>query len=60
MNIFKIAFINSFVFIFIDYENDVIILAMNASLKDWKKILMIRQNDDSETIKNKKNTFSKT
>jgi hypothetical protein len=44
-NILKIAFINSFVFLFIDYENDVIILAMNASLEDWKKILMILRNE---------------
>jgi hypothetical protein len=34
MNILKIAFINSFAFIFIDYAIDVIILAMNASLED--------------------------
>jgi hypothetical protein len=34
MNIFKIVFINSFAFIFIDYAIDVIILAMNASLED--------------------------
>jgi hypothetical protein len=34
MNIFKIVFINSFVFIFIDYAIDVVILAMNANLED--------------------------
>jgi hypothetical protein len=37
MNIFKIAFINFFVFTFIDYEIDVVILAINASFEDWKK-----------------------
>jgi hypothetical protein len=34
MNILKIVFINSLIFIFINYEIDIIILAMNASLKD--------------------------
>jgi hypothetical protein len=34
MNILKIAFINFFAFIFIDYAIDVVILAMNASLED--------------------------
>ncbi len=50
MNIFKIAFINFFAFIFIDYENDVIILAMNASLENWKKILMILRNEKKHSI----------
>ncbi len=45
INILKIAFINFFVFTFIDYENNVIILAINASLEDWKKILMILRNE---------------
>jgi hypothetical protein len=51
MNIFKIAFINSFVFIFIDYAIDVIILAMNASLKDWRKILMILRNQKKHSMR---------
>jgi hypothetical protein len=34
MNIFKIVFINSFVFIFIDYAINLIILAMNANLEN--------------------------
>jgi hypothetical protein len=45
MNIFKIAFINSFVLIFIDYAIDVVILAMNANLENWKEILMILRNE---------------
>ncbi len=51
MNIFKIAFINSFAFIFIDYAIDVIILAMNASLKDWRKILMILRNEKKHSMR---------
>jgi hypothetical protein len=34
MNILKIAFINSSILIFINYEIDIIILAMNANLED--------------------------
>jgi hypothetical protein len=34
MNILKIVFINSSILTFIDYENDVVILAMNANLED--------------------------
>ncbi len=45
MNISKIIFINSSAFIFIDYEIDVVILAMNANLEDWRKILMILRNE---------------
>jgi hypothetical protein len=51
MNILKIIFINSFVFIFIDYAIDVIILAMNASLEDWKKILMILRNEKKHSMR---------
>jgi hypothetical protein len=51
MNILKIAFINSFIFIFIDYENDVIILAMNANLENWKKNLMILRNEKKHSIR---------
>jgi hypothetical protein len=51
MNIFKIVFINSFVFIFIDCAIDVIILAMNASLEDWKKILMILRNEKKHSMR---------
>jgi hypothetical protein len=66
MNILKIVFINFFVFTFIDYENDVIILAMNASLEDWKKILLILRNEKKHSIRYendiwlnaKKNTMS--
>ncbi len=58
MNILKIAFINSFAFIFIDYENDVIILAMNASFEDWKKILMILRNEKRHFICYKSDIWS--
>jgi hypothetical protein len=51
MNILKIAFINSFAFIFIDYAIDVIILAMNASLENWKKILMILRNEKKHSMR---------
>jgi hypothetical protein len=51
MNILKIVFINSFAFIFIDYAIDVIILAMNASLEDWKKILMILRNKKRHSMR---------
>jgi hypothetical protein len=51
MNIFKIAFINSFAFTFIDYAIDVVILAMNASLEDWKKILMILRNEKKHSMR---------
>jgi hypothetical protein len=51
MNIFKIVFINSFAFIFIDYAIDVIILAMNASLEDWREILMILRNEKRHSMR---------
>jgi hypothetical protein len=51
MNILKIAFINSFVLTFIDYENDVMIFAMNASFKDWKKILIILRNEKKHSMR---------
>ncbi len=51
MNIFKIVFINSFAFIFIDYAIDVIILAMNANLESWKKILMILRNEKRHSVR---------
>jgi hypothetical protein len=51
MNILKIAFINSFAFTFIDYAIDVVILAMNASLEDWKKILMILRNEKKHSMR---------
>jgi hypothetical protein len=51
MNIFKIVFINSFVFIFIDCAIDVIILAINANLKDWKKNLMILRNEKKHLMR---------
>ncbi len=51
MNILKIAFINSFAFTFIDYTNDVIILAINASLEDWKEILMILRNEKRHSMR---------
>jgi hypothetical protein len=51
MNIFKIAFINSFAFIFIDYAINVVILAMNANLEDWKTILMILRNEKKHSMR---------
>jgi hypothetical protein len=51
MNILKIAFINSFVFTFIDYAIDVVILAMNANLENWKKILMILRNEKKHSVR---------
>jgi hypothetical protein len=51
MNILKIAFINSFVFTFIDYAIDVVIFAMNASLESWRKILMILRNEKKHSIR---------
>jgi hypothetical protein len=51
MNILKIAFINSFAFIFIDYAIDVVILAMNANLENWKKILMILRNEKKHSVR---------
>ncbi len=51
MNIFKIVFINSFALTFIDYAIDVVILAMNASLEDWKKILMILRNEKKHSVR---------
>jgi hypothetical protein len=58
MNIFKIAFINSFAFIFIDYAIDVVILAMNASLEDWKKILMILRNEKKHSMRYENDIWS--
>ncbi len=58
MNILKIAFINSFALTFIDYENDVIILAMNASLEDWKEILMILRNEKKHSIRYESDIWS--
>ncbi len=51
MNILKIALINSFAFIFIDYAIDVIILAMNASLEDWREVLMILRNEKKHSMR---------
>ncbi len=51
MNILKIVFINSFVFIFIDYTNDIIILAINMNLENWKKIFMILRNEKKHSIR---------
>ncbi len=51
MNILKIAFINSFVLTFIDYAIDVVILAMNASLEDWREILMILRNEKRHSVR---------
>jgi hypothetical protein len=58
MNIFKIAFINSFAFIFIDYAIDVVILAMNASLENWKKILMILRNEKKHSMRYENDIWS--
>ncbi len=51
MNIFKIAFINFFAFTFVDYAIDVVIFAMNASLENWKKILMILRNEKKHSVR---------
>ncbi len=51
MNILKIVFINSFAFIFIDYAIDVVILAMNANFKNWRKILMILRNEKKHSVR---------
>ncbi len=51
MNILKIAFINFFAFTFIDYAIDVVILAMNANLENWKKILMILRNEKKHSMR---------
>ncbi len=51
MNILKIAFINSFALTFIDYTIDVVILAMNASLENWKEILMILRNEKRHSVR---------
>jgi hypothetical protein len=58
MNILKIALINFFVLIFIDYENNVIILAMNASLEDWKKFFMILRNEKKHSIRYENDIWS--
>ncbi len=58
MNTFKIAFINSFAFTFIDYAIDVVILAMNASLEDWKKILMILRNEKRHSMRYESDIWS--
>ncbi len=51
INTFEIAFINSFAFTFIDYAINVVILAMNASFEDWKKILMILRNEKKSSMR---------
>jgi hypothetical protein len=58
MNILKIAFINSSIFIFINYEIDIIILAMNASLKDWKEILMILRDEKKHSMRYESDIWS--
>jgi hypothetical protein len=51
MNILKIVFINFFVLISIDYAIDLVILAMNASLEDWRKISMILRNEKKHLMR---------
>jgi hypothetical protein len=58
MNILKIAFINFSIFIFINYEIDIIILAMNASLEDWKKILMILRDEKKYSMRYESDIWS--
>jgi hypothetical protein len=58
VNILKIAFINFSTFIFIYYENDVIILAMNASFEDWRKILMILRNEKKHSMRYESDIWS--
>jgi hypothetical protein len=60
MNIFKIAFINSFVFTFINYAIDVVILAMNASLENWKFFLMILRNEKKHSMRYESDIWSNT
>jgi hypothetical protein len=43
-----------------NYENDVIILAMNASLENWKKILMILRNEKKHSVRYENEIWSKT
>jgi hypothetical protein len=58
MNILKIVFINSSIFVFINYEIDIIILAMNASLEDWKKILMILRDEKKHSMRYESDIWS--
>jgi hypothetical protein len=58
MNILKIAFINSFAFTSIDYAIDVVILAMNASLEDWKIFLMILRNEKKHSMRYESDIWS--
>ncbi len=58
MNILKIVFINFFALIFIDYAIDVIILAMNANLEDWKKILMILRDEKRHSMRYESDIWS--
>ncbi len=58
MNTFKIALINSFALTSIDYAIDVVILAMNASLEDWKKILMILRNEKRHSMRYESDIWS--
>jgi hypothetical protein len=58
MNILKIAFINSFALTSIDYAIDVVILAMNASLEDWEKILMILRNEKKHSMRYESDIWS--
>ncbi len=53
MNILKIAFINFFAFIIIDYAMNVVILAIHASLEDWKEILIILRNEKKHLMRYK-------
>jgi hypothetical protein len=50
VNSLKIVFINYFVFTFIDYTNDLIILAINTSFEDWKQIMMILRNEKKHSM----------
>ncbi len=54
----KIVFINFSIFIFIDYENDVVILAINASLEDWNFFLMILRNEKKHSMYYKNKIWS--
>ncbi len=57
-NTFKIVFINSFVFTFINYAIDVVILAMNANLENWKKNLMILRNEKKHSMRYESDIWS--
>ncbi len=58
MNILKIVFINSSIFIFINYEIDIIILAMNASLENWKEMLMILRDEKRHSMRYESDIWS--